>query len=196
MKHWIKFHRNLRWYATCVGLLSMESPTDEVLSITLTTNVFVFRDFKIHHKDWLTYSSETDRPGKLCYNFSISSNLDLHRPGLFNLFLPSNTSIVVFPFIGKFWSHCCLSFHWLTFKLKRWYLSIIQLTTILVLISKKKLYGPFLWIGSTVSRLQSHYEETVYFLPLSPQEFLVLILSTWEGLVKLRATQWFWTWNP
>ena len=29
--------------------------------------------------------------------------------------------------------------------------------------------------GSTVSRLQSHYEETGYSLPLSPQEFLVLI---------------------
>ena len=35
--------------------------------------------------------------------------------------------------------------------------------------------------GSTVSRLQSHYEETVYFLPLSSQKFLVLILSTSEG---------------
>ena len=37
--------------------------------------------------------------------------------------------------------------------------------------------------GSTVSRLQSHYEETVYSLPLSPQEFLVLISSIsarWE----------------
>ena len=29
--------------------------------------------------------------------------------------------------------------------------------------------------GSTVSRLQSHYEETGYSLPLTPQEFLVLI---------------------
>ena len=37
---------------------------------------------------------------------------------------------------------------------------------------------------STTSRLQSHYKETVYFLPLSPQKFLVLIWSTLEG------------WNP
>ena len=36
---------------------------------------------------------------------------------------------------------------------------------------------PFYGWGSTVSRLQSHYEETVYSLPLSPQEFLVLISS-------------------
>ena len=35
--------------------------------------------------------------------------------------------------------------------------------------------------GSTVSRLQSHYEETIYFLPLSFQKFLVLIWSTSEG---------------
>ena len=29
---------------------------------------------------------------------------------------------------------------------------------------------PFHGWGSTVSRLQNHYEETVYFLPPSPQE--------------------------
>ena len=45
---------------------------------------------------------------------------------------------------------------------------------------KKKLYSPFGW-GSTASRLQSHYEETVCFLPVSSQEFLVLISSTSEG---------------
>ena len=45
----------------------------------------------------------------------------------------------------------------------------------------KKLYGPFLWLGSTVSRLQIHYEETIYFLTFSFQEFLVLNWSTSEG---------------
>ena len=35
--------------------------------------------------------------------------------------------------------------------------------------------------GWTVSRLHCHYEETVYFLPLSPQEFLILIWSTSQG---------------
>ena len=38
----------------------------------------------------------------------------------------------------------------------------------------------YVW-GSTVSRLQSQYEETVYFLPLSPREVSVLIWSTLEG---------------
>ena len=40
---------------------------------------------------------------------------------------------------------------------------------------------PFYRWGSPVSRLQSHYKETVYFLPLSPREFLILIWSTSEG---------------
>ena len=48
---------------------------DEVLSINPSTNVFVFWDFNVRHKDWLTYSSWTDRPGELCYNFTISNDL-------------------------------------------------------------------------------------------------------------------------
>ena len=39
--------------------------------------------------------------------------------------------------------------------------------------------APFYGWGSTASRL--HFEEAVYFLPLSPQKFLVLILLALEG---------------
>ena len=39
----------------------------EVLSINPSANVYVFGDFNFHHKDWLTCSGETDRPGELCY---------------------------------------------------------------------------------------------------------------------------------
>ena len=73
---------------------------DEVLSISSSANVFVFGDFNIHHKDWLTYSSGTDRPGERCYNFSISNDLTQmfnfpnhipdcvsHSPALLDLFL-------------------------------------------------------------------------------------------------------------
>ena len=35
--------------------------------------------------------------------------------------------------------------------------------------------------GSTASRLQSHYKEIVYFLPLSSQKFQVLIRSISDG---------------
>ena len=46
---------------------------------------------------------------------------------------------------------------------------------------KKSLWPPFyVWVSS-VARLQSHYEETDYFLTLITQEFLVLIWSTSEG---------------
>ena len=57
-------------------------------------------DFNVHHKDWLTYSGGTDRPGELCYNFSISNDLtqvvnfptwipdcDSHSPALLDFFL-------------------------------------------------------------------------------------------------------------
>ena len=41
--------------------------------------------------------------------------------------------------------------------------------------------APFHGWSSNVSKLQSHYEETIYFSSLSPHNFLVLISSTSEG---------------
>ena len=40
---------------------------------------------------------------------------------------------------------------------------------------------PFNGWGSTISKLQSHFEETVYFLRLCPQEYLVLISFISDG---------------
>ena len=90
----------------CTVFYSISSNLDEVLSINLSANVFVFGDFNIHHKDWLTYSGGTDRPGELCYNFSISNDLtqmvnfptripdcDSHSPALLDLFISSDASI-------------------------------------------------------------------------------------------------------
>ena len=84
---------------------SISSNINEVLSINPSA-VFVFGDFNVHHKDWLTYSSGTDRPGELCYNFSISNDLtkivnfptlipdcDSHSTALLDLFLSSDASI-------------------------------------------------------------------------------------------------------
>ena len=81
-------------------------------------NVFVFGDFNVHHNDWLTYSSGTDRPGELCYNFSFANDLtqmvnfptripdcDSHSPTLLDLFLSSDASIcstMTFPPSGNF----------------------------------------------------------------------------------------------
>ena len=82
-----------------------------------SANVFVFGDFNVHHKKWLIYSCRTDRPGKLCHNFSISNDLtqmvkfptripdcDFHSPALLDLFLSSDASIcstMAFPPLGN-----------------------------------------------------------------------------------------------
>ena len=100
--------------ALCTIFDSILSNIDEVLSINPSANVFVFvfvrdffaRDFKVHHKDWLTYSGGTDRPDKLRYNFSISNDLtqmvnfptqipdcDPQSPAFLDLFLSFDASI-------------------------------------------------------------------------------------------------------
>ena len=84
----------------CTVFDSISSNIDEVLSINPSADVFVFGDFNVHHKDWLTYSGGTDRPGELCYNFSISNDLtqmvnfptwipdgDSHSPSVLDLFI-------------------------------------------------------------------------------------------------------------
>ena len=53
---------------------AISSKMDEVLSINPSANLFVFWNFSVHHKYWLTYSGRTDRPSELCYNFSISND--------------------------------------------------------------------------------------------------------------------------
>ena len=59
----------------CTVFYSVSSNIDEVLSINPSADAFVFGEVNVHHKDWLTYSGETDKPGELYYNFSISNDL-------------------------------------------------------------------------------------------------------------------------
>ena len=86
----------------CTDFDSISSSIDEVLSINPSANVFVFGDFNLHHKDWLSYSGGTDRPGELFYNFSISNDLTQmvnfptripvcgsHSPAFLDIFLSS-----------------------------------------------------------------------------------------------------------
>ena len=49
----------------CTVFDSFSSNIDEVLLINPSANQFVFGDMNVHHKDWLTYSGGTDRPGEL-----------------------------------------------------------------------------------------------------------------------------------
>ena len=97
---------------------SISSNIEEVIWINPSANFFIFGDFNIHYNDWLTYSGETDRPGELCYNFSISNDLtqmvnfptwipncDSHAPALLDLFLTSDANIcstMAFPLLGSF----------------------------------------------------------------------------------------------
>ena len=84
----------------CTVFDSISSNTDEVPSINPSTKVFVFGDFNVYYKEWLTYSCGTGRSGELCYNFYISSDLTQivnfpthipdcgsHSPALVDLFL-------------------------------------------------------------------------------------------------------------
>ena len=84
---------------------SISSNIDEVLLINPSA-VFLFEDFNVHPKDWLTYCGGTQRPGELCYDCSISNDLtqmvnfptqiphcDSHSPALLDLLLSSDASI-------------------------------------------------------------------------------------------------------
>ena len=76
----------------------ISSNIHEVLLIDTSANMFVFGDFNVNNKDWLTYSGGTYRPGELCYDFSISSQMTLHRWLTF-LF----SSLTVFLTVLLFW---------------------------------------------------------------------------------------------
>ena len=100
----------------CTVFNSISSNIAEVLLINPSANMFVFGDFNVHHKDWLTFSSKTDGPGELC-NISISNNhtqmvnvptqtpdCDFHSPALLDLFITSNastSSTITFPSLGN-----------------------------------------------------------------------------------------------
>ena len=87
----------------CTIFDSISSNIDEVLSINPPANVFVFGDFNVHHKDWLTYSGGTVRLGELCYNLSNDLTEIVNFP-LLDLFLSSDASIcstMAFPALGN-----------------------------------------------------------------------------------------------
>ena len=52
----------------CMVFYSISSNIDEVLLINPSANKYVFGEFNVHHKDWLTYSGGSDRPAELCCN--------------------------------------------------------------------------------------------------------------------------------
>ena len=101
----------------CTDFDSVSSNADEVLSIKPSAIVFVFGDFNIHQKDWVTYFGGAGRPGEHFYNFAISRDLtqmvnfpagipdlDSHTPALLDLFISSGAGIcstMLFPPLGN-----------------------------------------------------------------------------------------------
>ena len=83
----------------CTVLNATSSKIDQVLSINLSANVFVFGEFNFHHNDLFIFSGGTDKLGEKLYNlFEISNaftqmvnfptrNSDSHSPALFALSL-------------------------------------------------------------------------------------------------------------
>ena len=64
--------------------------------------------------------------------------------------------------------------------------------------TSKKLYGPFLWMGSTASGLQPLRGGSLLFTTKFPEipGTHFINLGRMNGIVDLEATQWFWTQNP
>ena len=129
--HSVSYFFFLYWspnLSLCTVFDSISPNVDEVLLINPSA-VFVYGDFNVHHKDFLTYSGRTDQPGELCNNLSQKT---LPRRLIF-LQGSQTVIVIVLPFWisfflltlvfvlkwlslhWKFWS-CCLSVRWLSIK--------------------------------------------------------------------------------
>ena len=99
--------------SSCIVHDSISSNICEVLLINASV-MFVFENFIIHHRDWLTYSGGTERTGELCCNFpqmsllrwlisplvSLTVTLSLVLQDLFLSSSPSTSSTITFPPLG------------------------------------------------------------------------------------------------
>ena len=93
----------------------ISSKIGEILSINPSANAFLFGDFNVHHKDWLTYSRElidlvnsvivsSDLTQMLTFLLK-SPTVTLKSPALLDLFISSKASIcstMAFPPLGSF----------------------------------------------------------------------------------------------
>ena len=107
---------------------SNSSNIGEVLSINPSVTVFVFGGFNIHHNDQLTYSGGTDRPGELCYSFSISINLTqmVNFPTWIADWLSQSCSFRYFFFLMLVFVLQWLSLHWEILIMLLFYICVIS----------------------------------------------------------------------
>ena len=96
----------------CTDFDSVSTNIDEVLLMNPSANVFVFGNFNLHHKDWLTYSGRlVDLVNSIIIFLSRMasfptqiSDYDSHSPALLDLFISSDASIcsrMAFPPLGN-----------------------------------------------------------------------------------------------
>ena len=73
--HWVLllFPLSITFFVFMCGFYSTSS--NIMFSRSTHLLMFIFGDFNVHHKDWLTYSGKTDRPGELSYNFLSQTTL-------------------------------------------------------------------------------------------------------------------------
>ena len=102
-----------RWPSSslCTVFDSVSSNIDQVLSINPSANVFVFGDFNVLNKDWLTFSGGTDRSGEISSDLTQMVNFPTrtpdcgsHGPALLDLFFSSDANIcstMAFPPLGN-----------------------------------------------------------------------------------------------
>ena len=102
----------------CRVFETISSNTDEVFSsINPYSNVFLFGDLNVSHKDWLTYSTGTDRLVNSAVIFQ--SQMTYIR---WSTFLLSSLAVTLailqvflfcpgFPSFEKFYSYCCFRLH-------------------------------------------------------------------------------------
>ena len=69
------FSINHLFLSICIVFDAILCNINNFLLINPSANVFVFEDFNVNRKDWLTYSGGTDRCNELCY----ISQMTLHR---------------------------------------------------------------------------------------------------------------------
>ena len=87
------FPLQITFLSLCKVFYSISSNIDDILSINPSVNVFVFVDFNVHHKDWLTYSGGTNQPGKII----LISQMTLLR--WLTFLLGSQTVILIVPLL-------------------------------------------------------------------------------------------------
>ena len=58
-------------YSVSYSFFTYRSPSLSLCTVcdAISANILVFGDFDVHHKDWLTYSGGTVRPGELVIIF-------------------------------------------------------------------------------------------------------------------------------